>query len=265
MKLLRTVLSVLLSFYFIQPIAACSCARHFFCDYIANDNIETVVVKGEVIQHRDYGGNNRAIYLKVLTVLRDDVEITSTIKLFGNAYEASCDINIFAKFPLWSTVYVAFNTKFNGYDIGGVVNDPDDLVEDHWKHRPNLCHTNILKLEGGWVKGFIADGVEAYSTAFFEESLKNCEFTQDYYSETPDTPKEKIVVFPNPSGTGRVRIDASFPITKVNLYEMSGRLLSTKQEDQLTDNAFKINQRGIFILEIFGGQSRCYEKVVVQY
>ncbi len=65
-------------------------------------------------------------------------------------------------------------------------------------------------------------------------------------------------VFPNPS-TGEITIRSDLEIVKINLYDGSGKLLSTTH-----DTSFKINSNGVFFIQIVTDKVISLKKVVIE-
>ncbi len=263
MKTLNVVLIILSTLSYLPSMLACSCDIVYFCDYLTMDNDdEIIVVKGEVIDDRNYSSDNQAVYLKVLSTFRSDVEITDTIKIFGSDSEAGCEVNVFSRFRYGHTVYLGLRLQYNGEDIGFTIDDPEASIENYWKFKPLLCGTRVLRIEDGMIKGAISDGVFEYPEELFENSLGDCPFVLNS-TESPNALEAGISIFPNPSANGAINIRSKISISQVNLYDLSARLILSQNGSQLSRNSLYLNQPGIFFLEIIADGKRHYEKVIV--
>src|SRR5687768_7026869 len=134
-KIALLTLFVLLSIGFSQ---ACQCERLYFCEYL-KDPDKKIVIKARVDNYKEYSPDNTAVYLEVLKIFRDDVGITSIIKLYGTTTCCDCSIDFRSEFIVGDTLYLAIGLEYNNQNIGGTIVNPDDIYEDFWEFYPSAC------------------------------------------------------------------------------------------------------------------------------
>jgi len=301
MKLKYLILTVLCLALSIQHLSACSCIRgRLFCEHINQTN-DISAFKAVIIKQVDYGWedddwgwgyDNQAVYARVLTIYKDDLGLTDTIKLYGNSQEASCDVNVMSRYRLQDTIILSIAQNYR------TIVNPDSLSENHYQNKLDLCSTYMLHVKDGMVKGeihadFVSDyeyenEVFTFSESLFDQSLKDCEFDESaspesHLNPTP-FPFENIdleplnfenwnldfLVFPNPVVKGgKLRINPKSPPSNLNielrLISMKGQVLREEKRaiNPLHTMDLEGLDTGIYIVEMKTGDQRLCRKVFV--
>lgn len=247
----------------------CSCERKYFCDDYSDLSEDRVFIKGKVIDHVEYSHLNVAVYIEVLDILRDDVGISDTIKLFGDNTNSSCRIYPYG-FKVDSEIYLGLGLTYSGNPIGYDVVDPDLEQDKYWSFGPSLCSTIKLRIKNDIVRGAISeqDLIYEYPLEFFESNLESCSFSLQELN-TLKCNSGHFMVYPNPSNGEEINLKNEYfysSITRVNIYSVDGKL--KKQLNFTIDSfqkvKFELDNSGIYILEIFCEEQVYYKKVVVK-
>jgi len=266
LKTKKILLISLIICYCIQLGFSCSCDWFYFCDYTANNSDVKISIKGKVIDRKEYSLDNRAVYIEVLSVFRDDVGITDTIKLYGPADEGGgCEVPVYALYSVGKEYYISIGLEFFGNPISDFVDDPDYLVEGYWGFRPFRCAMNNLRIRDGLVKGAITEEIWEYPEAIFEESLENCDFILDPAQD--DNQDAVINIFPNPVKNEMVTIEGRksiIPISEINIYSIDGKLIMSNSSVNSFKTSFSIDYVGLVIVELIIDGSKYYEKIIVE-
>ena len=226
------------------------------------------MVKVRVGNYKEYSDDNTAVYLEVLKVFRDDVGITSIIKLYGSNECCDCQLRFRQKFIVDSILYLAIGLEYNNQDAGyGIVN-PDAIYEDFWEFHPISCLTVVLSKEESRVMGSIAKDIGEYPLSIFEERLENCDYSLDELQEFQCMDTDYIV-YPNPSEDGTIYISNHYRYSAINhiqIFDTSGKLVYSEDFEQISYQKTKVEfmHSGFYIIAFTCAQETFYKKIVVE-
>jgi len=227
-----------------------------------------IVIEATVSHHRIYEQND-AVYLKVDQIFRDDIGITSFIKIYGESGTADCHVDVLKRFPDDSKVYLILGMEFNGEGAWthSFVN-PDDFYEDLWEIAPFSCFMVLLEVKNNIVSGPILPDLSEYPLADFESRLQNC----DYPEEVLDNyrcDQLPFIVYPNPSTDGVINIGNLYrytSISRIRICDLSGRYIYDEIVESIPYQkaTFTFDFSGMYILEFHCSDKVFYEKLIVQ-
>ncbi len=240
----------------------CSCEMLFFCEFIHKTTVHQAF-KAIVIEEKDYGDDNLAVYLRVIKKYKEKIATTDTIKLYGRPWSADCSLLVH-QYNLGDTLIFAL-----GDDEGSPIVNPDSTTEAFFEFRPIICSLDILRVKQGKVLGSIKEGVTSYPLNLFEANLWDCSqiVSNVELQEYAHSPKD-ITIFPNPSnGNVEIRYDNQFlDVTSIVVYSIEGRIIRVyKNFGKETKGSIPINDlpQGVYIFDINCGEYRLNKKVIV--
>ncbi|MDR2206243.1 MAG: T9SS type A sorting domain-containing protein [Flavobacteriaceae bacterium] len=85
-----------------------------------------------------------------------------------------------------------------------------------------------------------------------------------YFSEAmavSEIEKLNVEIYPNPA-TNVLNIETSLKIERINVYEVSGKLVKTVQNAEKTIDVSRL-QNGVYHLEIFTDKGKIYKKIII--
>jgi type IX secretion system substrate protein len=246
---------------------SCLCWPLYFCEY-AHDEDKKIVIEATVSHHRIYPQND-AVYLKVDQVFRDDIGITSVIKLYGESETADCHVDVLRRFPDGSKVYLILALEYEGEAVWthSFVN-PDDLYENLWEIAPFSCFMVLLDVKNDIVSGPILPDMYEYPLVEFESRLQNCDFPEEVV-DNYRCDQLPFLVYPNPTTDGVINIGNLYyytSITRIRICDLSGRYIYEENIESIPFQkaTFSFDFSGLYILEFQCGDTIFYEKLVVQ-
>lgn len=261
---------IILSLFFFMSMSstrACSCHQLYFCEYLKGPD-KKVVVKVRVGNYKEYSDANTAVYLEVLKVFRDDVGITSIIKLYGSNECCLCMLDFRYRFKVNSILYLAIGLEYNNQDAGYSIVNPDAIYEDFWEFYPSSCLTILLAETESRISGSIAEGIAEYPASIFEERLENCDYSLDELQEYQCMDTDYIV-YPNPSEDGTIYISNNYyysAINRIQIFDTGGKLVYTEDFEQTDYQRTKIEfiHSGFYIIAFTCAHETFYKKIIVE-
>lgn len=246
---------------------SCLCWPLYFCEYF-HDEDKKIVIEATVSHHRIYPQND-AVYLKVDQIFRDDIGITSVIKLYGKSGTTDCHVDVLKRFPDGSKVYLILGLEFDGEAAWthSYVN-PDDIFENLWEIAPVSCFMVLLEVKNNIVTGPLLYGLGEYPLAEFESSLQNCEYPKEVL-DNYRCDQLPFLVYPNPSTDGVINIGNLYrytSITRVRICDLSGRYIYDEIIESIPFQkaTFTFDFSGMYIIEFHCDDKIFYEKLIVQ-
>lgn len=269
-KLMKKQLIILGLFLFkISILYSCSCERIYYCDYLSDSSEVKIFIKGKVLGHKEYSEQNIAVYIEVLETFRDDVGVTDTLKLFGGSSKSDCKVNPY-RFQTESEIYLGLGLTYSDNPVGYEAVDPDLEQDKYWSYGMLLCTMIKLKIEDDIVRGSISENeiMNEYPLEIFESRLESCSFSEKELNNYRCN-SDNFIVYPNPSNGEEINLRNDYfytAISIVNIYSIDGKL---KQQldfsiEPFQKVKFKLEESGIYILEIFCEGNLFYKKVVVK-
>ncbi len=253
----------------ISILYSCSCERIYYCDYLSDSSEVKIFIKGKVLGHKEYSEQNIAVYIEVLEIFRDDVGVTDTLKLFGGASESDCKVNPY-RFQAESEIYLGLGLTYSDNPVGYEAIDPDLEQDKYWSYGMLLCTMIKLKIEDDIVRGSISENeiINEYPLEIFESRLESCSFSEKELNNYRCN-SDNFIVYPNPSNGEEINLRNDYfytAISIVNIYSIDGKL---KQQldfsiEPFQKVKFKLEESGIYILEIFCEGNLYYKKIVVK-
>ncbi len=262
MKLKNFIVVVFLIFITSPKLWSCSCETLYFCDFVKDDSVK-VAFKAIVIEKKDYGGDNLAIYLQIIHSYKSEIQTTDTIKIYGKEYGSSCALEV-QNFSLGDTIIMALG-ELNYFPI---IN-PDSLFEDFSEFSPNFCDMVYLRIKSGIVSGWITEEVFKYPVELFDENLLDCDFPVKEEAEYLCPASDELKIFPNPSVNGYITLQSSHgydSLKQVRVFAIDGRLMANFQNLVGNPDAaieIELLGNGVHILELICEDRRYYKKVIV--
>ena len=248
-------------------IWACLCWPLYFCEYV-HDVDKKIVIEATVSHHRIYPQND-AVYLKVDQVFRDDIGITSVIKLYGKSGTADCHVDVLRRFPDGSKVYLIIGLEYEGEAAWthSFVN-PDDFFEDLWEIAPFSCFVVLLQVKNNIVTGPIHPDVGEYPLVEFESRLQSCDYPEEVLDKYR-CDQLPFLVYPNPSTDGVINIGNLYRYTsikRVRICDLLGRYIYDEIVESIPYQkaTFSFDFSGMYILEFYCNENIFYEKLIVQ-
>lgn len=245
----------------------CSCPRKYFCEYLHTTD-KKIAIEATVIHHKAYLQND-AVYLKVDSLLRDDVGITNVIKLYGKSGTTDCHVDVFRYFPVGSKVYLILGMEYEGQPaLSHSFVNPDDIYEDLWEIAPFSCFLVWLHVENNIVKGSLEYGMGEYPLEEFENTLLDCEYSEEVVSSY-NCNQLPFRIYPNPSTDGLINIRNRYQYTSINrirIWDISGRYLYEEEVEPIIFQraTFTFEYSGLYIVEYQCEENTFFEKVIVQ-
>jgi len=261
----KFILALIFISFLISEGQACQCYSLNFCDYL-KESAKKIAIEATVLHHKVYSQND-AVYLNVDKIYRDDVGISSIIKLYGKSGTGDCHVDVLKRFPDGVKVYLIVGLEYNGHDVTHGFTNPDAIYENYWEVAPFSCFMVLLNVKNDIVSGRISDKLYEYPLGLFEQHLETCDYSIEELNmfRCHQLP---FKVYPNPSADGIINIGNEYyytAIKRIRIYDISGRLLYDQSFilDPFQHASFDLKNAGLYIVEFQCEGSTLYEKVII--
>jgi len=229
MKKPKLYLSLYLIIICTEISDACQCERLYFCEYL-KDPDKKVVFEATVDNVKEYSPNNRAVYLRINKIYRNDVGMPDYIKIYGGNGAGECKLFIGQNIKPGVRLFIAMGLEYNGEPLGFGIDNPEALSEEIWEFAPFHCFTVILPVDNNIIFGPVAPEIYEYPLNVFESKLENCDYSLEEMYQARCNGGD-FIVYPNPSEDGIITIGNNYnysSISNVKIYSSDGRLMFSK-------------------------------------